>query len=194
MTSAISACADRELTRRAKHKLAVLRHVDEVSGSVAATCRYFGISRQAYYKWRNRFEEEGVDGLRDRSSAPHHSPTTHEPGTKYPSAYSFGPISAPFRGTPSDERVFAWWLVGRVGRSGRGQRPSRASSTTGQPMTSTQTATSQRMSGTSVEFNRRPNRRLRTPRGRPCNCRRHPRRRLSILRSPESLRWYPPPP
>lgn len=75
MTSAISASAERELTRRAKHKLAVLRHVEEVGGSVAATCRYFGISRQAYYKWRNRFEEEGIDGLRDRSSAPHHSPT-----------------------------------------------------------------------------------------------------------------------
>ncbi|WP_327328053.1 hypothetical protein OG735_40160 [Streptomyces sp. NBC_01210] len=31
-----------------KHWLAVLRHVKEVSGSVAATCRYYGISRQCY--------------------------------------------------------------------------------------------------------------------------------------------------
>ena len=36
---------ERELERRAKHKLAVLKHVQEVSGSVAATCRYYGISR-----------------------------------------------------------------------------------------------------------------------------------------------------
>lgn len=39
---------ERDLSRRAKHRLAVLRHVEEVSGSVAATCRYYGISRQCY--------------------------------------------------------------------------------------------------------------------------------------------------
>ena len=37
--------AERELERRAKHKLAVLRHAEEISGSVAATCRYYGITR-----------------------------------------------------------------------------------------------------------------------------------------------------
>jgi transposase InsO family protein len=36
---------DRELERRANRRLAVLRHVEEVSGNVAATCRYYGISR-----------------------------------------------------------------------------------------------------------------------------------------------------
>ena len=40
-------CGVEQLERRANHKLAVLRHVEEVSGSVAATCRYYGISRQA---------------------------------------------------------------------------------------------------------------------------------------------------
>lgn len=74
MTSTISASAERELERRAKHKLAVLRHVEEVSGSVAATCRYFGITRTAYYMWRKRYEEEGFEGLKDRSSVPHRSP------------------------------------------------------------------------------------------------------------------------
>ena len=69
----------RELERRAKHKLAVLRHVEEVSGSVAATCRYYGISRQCYYVWRRRFDEEGVEGLNDRSSVPHHQPTKTDP-------------------------------------------------------------------------------------------------------------------
>lgn len=33
---------ERDLSRRARHRLAVLRHVEEVSGCVAATCRYFG--------------------------------------------------------------------------------------------------------------------------------------------------------
>ena len=31
--------------RQANHRLAIIRHVEEVSGNVAATCRYYGISR-----------------------------------------------------------------------------------------------------------------------------------------------------
>lgn len=61
---------DREVRRR----LAVLRHVEEVTGNVAMTCRYFGISRPTYYTWLNRYEKEGVDGLRDRSKRPRTSP------------------------------------------------------------------------------------------------------------------------
>lgn len=71
--------SDRELERRAKHKLAVLRHVEEVSGNVAATCRYYGISRTCYYKWLGRFEEGGFEALKDRSSAPHRMPTATSP-------------------------------------------------------------------------------------------------------------------
>jgi hypothetical protein len=44
-----SSMTERELERRAQRRLAVLRHVEEVSGNVAATCRYYGISRQCYY-------------------------------------------------------------------------------------------------------------------------------------------------
>jgi transposase len=65
---------ERELERRAKHTLGVLKHVEEVSGSVSATCRYYGISRNCYYKWLRRYEQEGFEGLKDRSSAPHNSP------------------------------------------------------------------------------------------------------------------------
>ncbi len=66
--------SERELERRAKRKLAILRHVEEVSGNVAATCRYYGISRQCYYVWRRRYDADGAEGLRDRSSRPHASP------------------------------------------------------------------------------------------------------------------------
>ena len=62
---------ERELERRANRRLAVLRHVEEVSGNVAATCRYYGISRQCYYGWLRRYEADGIDGLKDRSSRPH---------------------------------------------------------------------------------------------------------------------------
>ncbi len=65
---------ERELDRRAAHRLAIIRHAEEVTGNVAKTCRYYGISRQAYYKWLRRYEEGGLDALRDRSSRPHESP------------------------------------------------------------------------------------------------------------------------
>jgi transposase-like protein len=61
---------EQELTRRAKRRLAVLRHAEEITGNVALTCRYYGISRQADYTWYRRYQADGLDGLRDRSSAP----------------------------------------------------------------------------------------------------------------------------
>ena len=66
--------SEQELARNARRRLAIIRHAQEVSGSVAKTCRYYGISRQAYYKWYRRFEAEGADGLRDRSKRPLNSP------------------------------------------------------------------------------------------------------------------------
>ena len=65
---------ERELSRAAARRLAIIRHVEEVSGSVAMTCRYYGISRTLYYTWRRRYEELGIDGLRPRSRRPHTSP------------------------------------------------------------------------------------------------------------------------
>jgi transposase-like protein len=65
---------EREQQRKVRHRLSMLRHAEEVSFNVAATCRYYGISRQAFYEWRRRFEELGEAGLRDNSRRPHHSP------------------------------------------------------------------------------------------------------------------------
>ena len=65
---------EREQQRKVRHRLAMLRHAEEVTGNVAATCRYYGISRQTFYKWLRRYEELGEDGLRDGSSRPLHSP------------------------------------------------------------------------------------------------------------------------
>jgi transposase InsO family protein len=65
---------EREQRRLVNHRMAVLEHAREVTGNVAQTCRYYGISRQTFYKWRNRYEEQGLEGLRDRSSRPFHSP------------------------------------------------------------------------------------------------------------------------
>ena len=71
--------SEKDLIRRAKRRLAVLQHAEEISGNVAATCRYYGISRNVFYRWKRRYEDEGLEGLKDRSSAPLHCPTVTEP-------------------------------------------------------------------------------------------------------------------
>ena len=65
---------ERERDRHAAHRLAIIRHAQELTGNVSKTCRYYGISRQVYYKWLRRYEEGGLEALRDRSSRPHVSP------------------------------------------------------------------------------------------------------------------------
>ena len=67
---------DREQQREIRHRLSVLRHAKEVSGNVAATSRYCGISRPTFYEWQNRFDELGPEGLRDRSRITATSPSS----------------------------------------------------------------------------------------------------------------------
>ena len=70
---------EREAAKNAARRLAILRHAEEVTGNVALTCRYYGITRQAFYLWRRRYEAGGLEALRDRSrrpqSCPHETPT-----------------------------------------------------------------------------------------------------------------------
>jgi transposase InsO family protein len=47
--------------------------------NVAEFCRQEQISRQTFYKYRQRFQDEGVDGLRDRSRRPLTSPGQTSP-------------------------------------------------------------------------------------------------------------------
>src|SRR5678816_310018 len=60
-------------------RLKVLRRASEYSRNVARTCRHFGLSRQAFYKWKKRYEEFGEAGLCDRPRAPHRSPRATPP-------------------------------------------------------------------------------------------------------------------
>src|ERR687891_1229909 len=88
--------SEQELARRAKRRLAIINHAEEVTGNVAMTCRYYGISRQTYYRWYRRFEEQGIEGLKDRSTKPLTSPraTQSEVGGKIlylRQNYHFGP-------------------------------------------------------------------------------------------------------
>ena len=61
---------ERELGAARAHRLAIIRHAQEVTRNVARTCRYYGITRQAYYKWLRRYEEAG-----SRLSGTAHAPS-----------------------------------------------------------------------------------------------------------------------
>ena len=83
------------LDREAKRRLAIIRHVEEVTGNVALTCRYYGISRQAYYVWYRRYLAEGVDGLRTRSKRPKTCPHATRADTRAGSCSGSGLAGLP---------------------------------------------------------------------------------------------------
>jgi hypothetical protein len=62
-----------EQTRLATWRLKVLQRAGESSRTVARTCRHFGISRQAFYKWTKRYEAHGEAGPCDPPRTPHRS-------------------------------------------------------------------------------------------------------------------------
>jgi transposase-like protein len=49
---------DRDIQR----KLKVLRHAEK-TGHVARTCRYFGVGRSSFYRWRTAYKQRGEAGL-----------------------------------------------------------------------------------------------------------------------------------
>lgn len=54
-----------------------LRFIGEATkgtDSMTSLCTKYGISRKTGYKWLERYRREGLDGLKERSRAPHHQP------------------------------------------------------------------------------------------------------------------------
>ena len=47
----------------------VLKHAEN-TGNVAKTCRYFGISRQTFYNWKNAYRVQGDKGLVNSKPCP----------------------------------------------------------------------------------------------------------------------------
>lgn len=52
-----------------KRKLKVLAHGKE-NGNISKTCRYFGISRETYYKWKRDYEARGESALINSKPCP----------------------------------------------------------------------------------------------------------------------------
>jgi len=55
--------------REIQRKLCILRYAEE-TGHVAKTCRYFGIGRTSFYRWRQSYAKHGEDGLINRPPIP----------------------------------------------------------------------------------------------------------------------------
>src|SRR6266567_7851754 len=59
-----------ELSREAKQRLRMLRWYEEHGRNASLTCRRFGVSRDAFYRWRGRLEASGPGALEDASHRP----------------------------------------------------------------------------------------------------------------------------
>ena len=66
----------REQDRKARARLRVLHHHEQITRNVSQTCRFFGISRSLFYIWRDRYRQDGLVGLRDGPRGPRHHPFT----------------------------------------------------------------------------------------------------------------------
>jgi putative transposase len=60
-----------ELSREARKRLAWFDYYFSHGKPVALTCRHFGISRQAFYRWKRRYDPRDLSTLEDRSHRPH---------------------------------------------------------------------------------------------------------------------------
>ncbi|HEV2175859.1 MAG TPA: helix-turn-helix domain-containing protein [Terriglobia bacterium] len=61
-----------ELSRQAHKRLQWFDHYQSHARNAALTCRYFGISRQTFYRWKQRYDPQALNTLGDRSHRPHH--------------------------------------------------------------------------------------------------------------------------
>ncbi len=57
--------------REAQRRLRVIKHAENL-GNVRKTCRYFGLSRSTFYRWKSAYKKEGELGLTNKSTALDH--------------------------------------------------------------------------------------------------------------------------
>jgi putative transposase len=54
----------------APEKLEIIRLVEQSELPVRLTLAHLGIPRSTFYQWYSRYQEQGLDGLEDKPSAP----------------------------------------------------------------------------------------------------------------------------
>jgi transposase len=63
------------LEKIARHRLSVLQLAENL-GCVSEACRRSGMDRTSFYAWKKRFEEQGLEGLKDLPPIHHSHPFT----------------------------------------------------------------------------------------------------------------------
>ncbi len=63
--------AAKEVSRAAGQRLRWMDHYESHGRNAAFTCRYFGVSRQTFYRWLRRYDPQDLSSLEDRSHRPH---------------------------------------------------------------------------------------------------------------------------
>ena len=63
-------CQRRSYCGIKRRRLGIIHHYEEVTKNKAKTARYFGISRAIFYRWYDRYQKYGAEGLRDQSRRP----------------------------------------------------------------------------------------------------------------------------
>lgn len=81
---------------------------DQPSTNMAQLCRRFNISRKTGYKWLRRYRKEGMEGLKNRSRQPHHSPN------KTPLAIEQAVVNARRQHPGWGGRKLRHWLYGEI--------------------------------------------------------------------------------
>jgi hypothetical protein len=54
-------------------KIHVFVHA-KLSGNIALTCHYYGVTRQVFYKWQRNFLKDGIEGLKSKKPGPTRHP------------------------------------------------------------------------------------------------------------------------
>ncbi len=70
--------APKKRTRRSPEKIAELILEAERSGNASAICRREGITPQLFYRWRTKFKEAGIEGLKELKSGRGAKKKNHE--------------------------------------------------------------------------------------------------------------------
>lgn len=60
----------RELSREGEKRLAWFDYYEGHGRNASLTCRYFGISRQTFYKWKGRYDARRLESVESRSQRP----------------------------------------------------------------------------------------------------------------------------
>jgi len=60
-----------EVSQKARQRLRWFEYYQTHGRNAARTCRYFGISRQTFYRWGRRYDRDNLHSLEDGSHRPH---------------------------------------------------------------------------------------------------------------------------